>query len=181
MRKTKKSQMEIMGLAIIVILISISMLFAIRFVVLKQPTEYKKEYTHTELASNMLSTLLKTTAPDCNDLTFTELYQDCARYRDDDNSQFECSGGYRSCDYITIKTTNILNSTLDKWNVGYELDAKINDHSNSLIHDTPLAGNYGDMPWGSGCPRIKKHKTYPIPIDASGESVLSVTLDICDR
>lgn len=165
----KSGQMEIMGLAIIVILVLIGMLFAIRFVVLKEPEQYKKEFTQTQLASNMLSTLLKTTVSDCNDLSFEELYQDCAR-TPANNQICEKSGNQvETCTYISDKTKEILGSTLEKWNIGYGFNAQLSDATDPLI---------SDMPWGSGCPGIKKHKEFHIPIDTAGRT-LTVSLDIC--
>jgi len=152
-----KGQMEIMGLAVIVILVSAGILFAVNFIILKEPTDYKKEYTQTELASNIVNTLLRTNAP-CN-LEFRELYQDCGKAPG--NPQVRCEG-VSSCKYINDTTSLILNQTLGKWNIGYEFTA-------------------GDIVNIGSCPGERKRKIFPIPLDPGGERVLSVTLDICEK
>ncbi|MBW2974307.1 hypothetical protein KY366_01185 [Candidatus Woesearchaeota archaeon] len=161
----KKSQMEIMGLAIIVIIISVIILFTIRFIVLEEPSSYKEEYTQTELASNILSTLLRTTSANCSGLSLTELYQDCSN--SPYNPQVICTDGLNSCQCINHTTKHILNQTLGKWHIDYEFTAKTD--SDSLVYAK------GDV----GCPGVKKHKVYPIPTDTSGSKILFITLDIC--
>ncbi len=172
----RKGQMEVMGLAIIVILVSVSMLFAISFVVLKKPTSYKSEFTQTELASNMLSTLLETTIPNCNDLNMKDLYKDCAidplnpQVRCDDpgcwlNYSLGVGEQCTSCEFINYTTQVILSETLGKWNTGYGFIARTST-------DTLVSVGR--------CPGVKKHKIYPIPIDPSGKNILDVSLDVCN-
>ena len=167
--KSKKGQMEIMGLAIIVILISVAMLFTISFVVLKKPTAYKKEFTQTELASNMLSTMLKTTVPECNRMTIGELYEDCAKTCEGSNVCTDImENSQSSCTYLNTNTADILAKTLEEWHIDYYFKAET-----SLCGDGPLI-----PPLGIECTGAKKHKEYALPIGASGQ-ILFITLDIC--
>ncbi len=73
----KRSQMEIMGIAIVVVIISIVILFVVRWGILKEPVQHKKEFAQSEIATNLVNTMLSTTTG-CKGMTFNELFQDCA-------------------------------------------------------------------------------------------------------
>ena len=105
-QNNKKGQMEIMGLAIVVILMVSGMLFAVKFVLFKPETTYRKDYTNTQLAANMLNTLLNTNT-NCNDVTIGELLQDASR----DTSYIDCSG-ISSQDYVQDVVEGLLGNTL---------------------------------------------------------------------
>ena len=66
---SRKSQMEVLGLAIVVVLILVATIFVVRFFVLKTPTDYRKGFISAELASNILNTFLKTASKENPKLT----------------------------------------------------------------------------------------------------------------
>lgn len=163
-RKTKRSQMEIMGLAIIVILLFLGMVFVIKFVVLKAPKEYKKEYVNTELASNIIGAMLYTTIPDCSMITFAKLFQDCA------GSEAICCAddcSIKSCAYAKTNVGDILESTLGKEEGALNLKYHFQVMTNELT--------VGDLEFGEPCPGERKQKRYPLP----GAATIYVVLDIC--
>ena len=153
-----RSQMEILGLAIVVVLILVATIFVVRFLVIKSPTEYRKGFISAELASNMLSTFLKTAAGDCSQLTMTELLQDCAQAR-----SINCGNGQDSCSYVESTAKHIFESTFDKWNTKYEFLAYTDAHS-------PL------IKIGKPCRSEKRSKVFPLPINSA---TMYVKLDIC--
>src|SRR3989344_4745603 len=112
---SRKSQMEILGLAIVVVIILVATIFVVRFLALKTPTEYRKGFISAEVASNMLNTLLKTAAKDCSELTMTELLQDCAQ-----GKGIICDNGQDSCQFVESTAQYIFSKTLGKWNMKYE-------------------------------------------------------------
>ncbi|MCH8004192.1 MAG: hypothetical protein IH934_06200 [Nanoarchaeota archaeon] len=150
----KKAQTEIMGLAIIVILIMIGMFFVISFLTV-DTIDYKKQFTQAELASNMLNTFLRTTS-DCNGFSMTELLQDCNQ-----DKSIICYGE-SSCDYVSSTAQQIFMETLEKWNVDYEF--KVFNDENTLFT------------LGKTCINNKKSKLFPIPTDSG---ILFVKLDVC--
>jgi len=150
----KKAQAEIMGLAIIVILIIIGMFFLIKFLTI-DTIDYKKQYTQAELASNMINTFLMTTS-DCNGFSITELLQDCNQ-----DKSIICSGE-SSCDYVSLTAQQIFMETLEKWNVDYEF--KVFNDEDTLIT------------LGTNCLGYMKSKMFPVPTSSGN---LFVKMDIC--
>ena len=153
-----KAQTEIMGLAVVVILLVVGMTFVIRFMLSKESVEYKKQFTQAEIASNMLNTFLKSNSRDCNGLTLTELLQDCTQTK-----SIVCENGIVSCDYVKETAASIFGQTLEEWKVSYELKAFLQESS-------PL------IALGKPCPASKKSKTFPLP---TSSGTLFVKLDIC--
>lgn len=158
MHKNKKSQMEILGLAIVVVLILVATIFVVRFLVVKAPTEYRKGFVSAELASNMLNTFLHTSAKDCSQLSMTELLQDCAQAM-----AITCDNGQESCKFVESIANEIFSQTLDKWNINYEFSAYTDVNS-------PF------IKLGKSCKAEKRSKLYPIPINAG---TMYAKLDIC--
>lgn len=153
----KKAQMEIMGLAIIVILISLAMLFVVRFIILRPESTFTKTYMHEQLAANTLNSLLITTT-DCYGKDIAYLLSDCANYNGIGN--FMCPENQLSCDYAKEKIKFIFENTLDKWNKAYEFYvslAKINITSGDCIGE-------------------KQSETY---IKNTGTGIMTITLRVC--
>jgi len=169
MKMFKKSQMEIMGLALVVILISLGLLFAVKFTALKPATSGARQaYTKTVKAANMLNTLLKTTSLDCpGGATITQLIQDCATAG---VSQINCDDGTGStedsCAHVKrIIGDGIFGATFVEW--GQDFYFTVKKGGISVV---------GIPPVGTECTGAKEHKDQPIPIP--GELV-TVTLELC--
>lgn len=156
--KHKKSQMEILGLSIVIVLILVATIFIVRFLVVKAPVDYRKGFVSAELASNMLNTFLKTAARECSQLTMTELLQDCAQAK-----SIVCDNDQDSCQYVGSTAQNIFSRTLNKWNVKYEFKAYV-DATSPLITV------------GVSCQADKRSKLFPIPINGAS---MYTQLDIC--
>jgi hypothetical protein len=118
----KRGQMEIMGLVVVVILIIIGVLFAIRFVVLKEPTDIKQSYRRSQLASNLGVAILKTSAEECRGTSVKELIIDWAN-RPESFGSIVCSDQdfSRSGVYVNKTIGNLLNRSINNWNTRYAI------------------------------------------------------------
>jgi len=160
---TRKAQLEIMGLAIVVVLISLIFLFVLSFNIAKEPNSNKNDFTQSQIAANTINSLLLTSTT-CQGLDMTELIQDCASLSDVD-----CIGNdgiADSCDFVEREITSILDSTLKVWKKNYQLNAM--QSSNALFQEISNGQCEGSL----------DSKTYPIPsIDNTGQ--IFVILKVC--
>jgi len=153
-----RGQMEIMGLAIIVILISIGLLFAVQWMLKEPPTKQVQRAKEAVLTSNFLSSSLGVTT-DCNQRTVGELLRDCA-----------LTGGVNKCGDQTacVKAEKVLkdllSETLDVWGYDYYFAVKGSTHVENIKFNKP-------------CPGEKESKSHPLPISAGFHA--SLILEIC--
>ena len=155
----KKGQTEILGLAIVVVLVLVATTFVIRFLVNKSPADYRKNFVAEQLASNMVGTLIRTTT-DCSKLTVTELLQDCSQ-----SGTISCSNK-NSCEFVEDTAKFIFSQTLDKWNYKYEFKAYYASDSNQLLMHRI----------GQQCKGDKEQGTFSIPTNTGN---INVELNIC--
>ncbi len=155
----RKSQMEILGLAIVVAIILVATIFVVRFVVLKSPTNYRKGFVNSELALNMMNRFLKTSAENCKQLSIKELFQDCAQ-----ESSISCDNGMDSCKFVNATAYTLFRNTLILWGYNYEFLAYREDNRPFISLGKPCLGEKSSM-------------TQPVPIRGS---TLYVKLDVCN-
>jgi hypothetical protein len=122
--RNRKSQMEIMGLMIVVILLIVGVLFAIKFVVLKKPAAVRETFSRTQMASNMGLAMMASTTANCRGTAIKDLLIDCAEWPENGGT-ITCdpdpdTGISRmSCDYVNSTMFNIFNQTFNEWGVRY--------------------------------------------------------------
>lgn len=167
MHITKKSQMEIVGLVIIVILLSLALLFFLRFSIGKTATE-KQTFTSAQLASNMINTLSKTTT-NCSRFTISDLYILCANL--DEEVDCDGDGWYESnaCEVANNTMDDILPKTLEQWNKRYRFQVFIPENE-----ENPL---YSRIKEFNKCTGNIQTETYYLPVY---EGLLYLRLNLCE-
>jgi len=160
----KKSQMEIIGLVIIVLLISLALLFFLQFSLKKADSE-KRTFTSAQLASNMINAIAKTTTS-CSQKTISQLYTDCA-----ENPNLVC-GQENICDFAGRKVSEILNLTLVEWNKKFRFQVFIpesEDYHEQIFYNRQFNFNL--------CSGNIQTETYFLPTNTG---ILYLRLNICE-
>ena len=158
----KKSQMEILGLAIVVVLILVATIFVVRFLVINKSHSVRNPFISSELSSNMVNAYIHTSSnDDCHFSTFEELLQDCAVNQ---GNGIKCDSNINSCDFVKSRAIEIFSKTFDTWKIKYEFQAYV-DNSNQPLFKI-----------GNSCKYDKVSKNFPIPTSIGA---VYVKLDIC--
>jgi hypothetical protein len=186
--RSRKAQMEMIGLVVIVILITLGMLFMAQFYLKEDPT--KKIFTRKGLAYSTLTSLMKTTVDDTGCVRGylgtnlpqlgQDVLEDCAininypSISDCGSScRYQCSEMH-SCQFFNQTTTKFLNLTLGKWGKNYEFKSRLvrfeGSEAELLIRITS----------GSGCPKTRDRDTsgiFPLSTDVG---TIENELYLCD-
>ncbi|MFH1054015.1 MAG: hypothetical protein V1740_06375 [Candidatus Woesearchaeota archaeon] len=120
--KRRKGQMEIMGLVIIIVLLSLGMLFVVKFTILDEKESIKKPFKAKQEIANFVNAFRLTTIEECNYASIEHLLVDCA----DRSLSINCdSSVIRGCtgpgSFESFIKDKFLADTLDTWNVNYRI------------------------------------------------------------
>lgn len=159
----KRGQMEIIGLVIIVIIITMAFLFSITFKVKSGKLGQKSTYANDQLATNFLLALMKTDETTCN-AKIREIIYDCAGSR-----KMTCQDGKDACYHMNQTLAYILAQSLDILQSKYSLRIVKMPENAEL---TRFEKNCGpNQP--KGMQGYQPIRLFPIPGD------VEVTLDVC--
>jgi hypothetical protein len=170
--RAKKAQMEILGLAIVVLLLILGMVFVIKFIAMSNGDSIRKEVSESQIASNYIATYLDTTVIECRSLTIKDLLIDCA-----EDGALPTGGTImcpttpqrKSCEMAHIVAKRIFEQTFDQWKTRYYFSA-------ALQNRQPFSElSYPGLPI-TPCTGTKRSKDYPLSTDSG---VLHVKLDLC--
>ncbi|MFA5141392.1 MAG: hypothetical protein WC471_00280 [Candidatus Woesearchaeota archaeon] len=163
-KKSKKGQMELLGIAIVIVIILVGVMFFFLFAITGENTSIAPSVIRTQIGANTINTLLKTTTL-CKKLTISELITDCV-----DGPNLECSGK-NSCEYVKSQISYILENTLTNWGIDYQFD---------ILKQTNTAGNeftpIGEMDIGSAC-TSQEHFEQLLPTQIS---YAKASLNLCN-
>lgn len=154
----KRAQMEILGLAIVVVLVILGMLFVIKFMSLQEPGNLRQPVVQSQTAASYITAYLKTNVPDCRGLTVTDLLQDCAV-----GGGITCEDGSDSCRKAEEVAEEVFSRTFEVWRQPYYFVAFMDEGS-------PL------VELGEQCPGERRTRQFPLP---TGVDTMFVRLDLC--
>lgn len=178
--KWKGGQVEVMGLVIIVILITLGMFFMLKFTIDEDP-ETNLFIEKPLLANGVMGALINTNVV-CEDQVIEtplsikdDLIDDCAIHKEI-NSVHQC-GGKHSCEFLRETLVEQLKATLGKWRVNYELHSVL--VSGATSEDLfPVIKSEEEDGTEKGCPG-ERESSGSFPINVQQVGLVENTLHIC--
>lgn len=174
----KRGQMEMIGLVIIVILITLGMLFMAIFALKEDPQ--KKIFTRKGLAYSTVSAAMKMNI-ECKDeggKVYPQLGKDVLDQCAQDNAdsyciKYNCEG--KHCCQVFNETINkMLNSTLGDWGKRFEFRAQ-------LVQGKGLKPiTLSEIKSKDGCQGKERDSSGLFPIQAGSAGLVETVLYICD-
>lgn len=180
--RPKRAQTEMLGMAIVILLLSMGILIIVGNVLKSSSTpSIKQAYSEKQLATNILGSILSTTT-NCNNEKISTLMIDCGR-----GWPVECGnqqvgsttiyGNPNVCKYLNNTIFFMLNETLYKWGKKYSFLAYVRKDEKPNINityriDECIRGLYEE-----GQQYIQKEYYY-LPLQA-GSGSMTVELGIC--
>lgn len=125
-KSNRRSQAEIMGITIVMVLIMLGIVFVIKFVVLPENIDIKQIYDKTQMSSNFINSLSRINS-NCSGRTIGDLIQDCVENYNNPVNQIICyqdfickDGDCSSCEYMNNSIGYMLNHSFNVMNVKYD-------------------------------------------------------------
>ncbi|MBI2573289.1 hypothetical protein HYV86_05490 [Candidatus Woesearchaeota archaeon] len=200
MRRTthKLGQMEVIGLVVIVLLISLGMIFMAIFAL--KTADDKKIFTRKELATSTLAAILKTTITDesCYDAADRnrvplplgeKILEDCVLHSPPSSSDYNCQGAdglpQHSCAFFEQTVTTLLDQSLgqatpESLHKRYEMKITVIQAEGRQVF-TPIDPI---LSLRGGCPKSSAGKdrdsSKPFPLQVEGIGIVQAELYICD-
>lgn len=157
--KFQTAQMEIMGLALIVVLVAVGLLFLIALNIGKKPAKELSRYEQTKMANSFVLAFLKTSA--CN-VSIENVVYDCFTTK-----TLNCPRFMDSCEFLKNTTDIILNRTIKQWGYMYNLSFIGNSKTISVVY--------------KGCNKTREAPgIQPLPLYPYPGNVI-VRLELCER
>ena len=171
----KKAQTEMLGIAIVVILVSIGILFIVTNAIRSSGSQSQKtDFSEKQLATNILASILSTSskADDCQGDRISTLMIDCGK-----GTGRTCllnGNEVDVCEYLNVTIDTLLNATIKVWNKKYQFLAYKSLASGVQINSTSrieqcLAGD------GTGLQYVQKDSYY-LPLYPE---TMTVELSLC--
>ncbi len=166
----KRAQTEMLGMAIVILLLSIGILIIVGTVMNKSSEpSLKQSYSEKQLATNILGSMLSTTT-NCNNERISTLMIDCGRDWPLACKSEQSGAELSVCKYLNETISSMLNETLNHWNKKYSFLAyvKRTDPNINITYrvDECFVGGQGEL----------QKEFYYLPLQAGS---MTVELGIC--